>query len=128
MIEVGQLVKVVLDIFKWLSHYGEGRVRDRAALKQALLKVYLAANETRAYLATLKRRKEADRDRERMLSRLWSEAAVELSEIHPGLADRSLLEGHYWADPTDWSDTDLQRARDAVKSVFEEARGLLKAE
>lgn len=125
MIEAGQLVRLFTDLLAWLKRHGEARERDRERFHRALLSVYLAANETKAYLATLRRRRGPDHERERALSRMWSEAAVALQEFDPELADRSLLEGHYWADPTEWSDAELERARESLKALFSKARELL---
>lgn len=125
MIDVGNLIQLFHNVIGWLKSARDAQVQDEAHYRRALLSVYLAANETKAYLATMKRRKSPDRERERNLSRLWSEAAVELRKLEPDLARRCLLTGDYWADPTEWSEQALQEARITLKEVYERARELL---
>jgi len=125
MIEVGQLINLFGHVIGWLKTARDVKASDKEEYKKALLTLYLAANETRIYIATLKRRKRPDRDREARLSRLWSEAAVELREIDPDLAKRCLLKGEYWADPTRWTDQQIADARISLKELFDRARELL---
>lgn len=125
MIDVGNLIQLFHTVIGWLKSAREDRVQDEERHRRALLSVYLAANETKAYLATMKRRKHPDRDRERTLSRLWSEAAVDLRKVDPDLARRCLLSGDYWADPTEWSEEALEEARITLRELYDRARALL---
>ncbi len=125
MIDAGTLMRLFDNVLGWLKSARDERAKNEERYRRALLSVYLAANETKAYLATMKRRKHPDHDRERNLSRLWSEAAVDLRKVDPDLAKRCLLTGDYWADPTAWSEPALQEARITLKELYERARELL---
>lgn len=41
------------------------------------------------------------------------------------LAERCMLKSDYWANPDQWSDRDIRRARIEISRVFKEARDLL---
>lgn len=125
MIEVGQLISVFDHLINWLKTAGEGRRQNREEYKKALLIIYMAANETKSYIASLKRRKNPDLERERKLSQLWREASVELREIDRDFAQRCLLKSDYWADPTSWSNEDIDNARISINEVFNRAKELL---
>ena len=125
MIDVGNLIQLFNNVIGWLKSARDEQAQEEEHYRHALLSVYLAANETKAYLAMMKRRKYPDRERERNLSRLWSEAAVELRKVDPDLARRCLLTGDYWADPTAWSEQALGEARITLKELYERARELL---
>lgn len=125
MIELTQLVSVFQHIISWLKLANDEKQKDREDYKKALLSVYLAANETKLYVATLKRRKKADIKRQAELSRLWTQAAVEIRELDAALAQKCLLRGDYWADPTEWTQEELESARISLKEIFERSRELL---
>lgn len=122
MIELAQLTNVFTNVINWLKTVEEQREKR---FKKALHAIYFAANETRAYVTTLKRRKKPDRERECALSHLWSDAAIELRRIDPSLADTCILKSEYWSDPTDWSHNEIDSARISLKEIFKMCRELL---
>ncbi|MCK4421405.1 hypothetical protein KAW18_04100 [candidate division WOR-3 bacterium] len=125
MIELAQLTSVFTNISNWLETVAELREKREKRFKKALHAIYFAANETRAYVATLKRRKKPNRERECALSHLWSDAAIELRKLDPLLADTCILKSEYWSDPTDWSHNEIDSARISLKEIFDMSRELL---
>lgn len=125
MIEINQLVSVFQHVITWLKLASDEKQRHSEDYKKALLSVYFAANETKIYVATVKRRHKPDTRREAELSRLWTQAAVEIRELGPVLAQKCLLRGDYWADPTAWTEQELEQAKISLKEIFERSRGLL---
>lgn len=125
MVEVNQLIAIFNSLFNWLKAAADKRGQMDVDFKKALLAVYIASNETKSYISGLKLRKKPDRTREATLSRLWSEAAVELRQIDKKLADKCLLQGDYLAQATSWSDEEVDRARHSINDLFNHARKLL---
>lgn len=125
MIELNQLVAVFQHIITWLKLATDEKKRSNEDYKKALLSVYFAANETKTYMATVKRRKKPDARREAELSRMWTQAAVEIRELDAELAKKCLLRGDYWADPTAWTQDELDQAKISLKEIFDRSRELL---
>lgn len=125
MIEVNQLISLFDSIVHLLQAAADRYSRSSATYKRALLAVYVASSETKSYVMGLKQRKSPDREREAKLSRLWSEAAVELRHIDRDLADKCLLHSDFLAEAMQWSDSEIDQARNSIKDVFEQARELL---
>ena len=125
MITLTNLIAVFNSIATWLKTLGSFSEKQEARYKAALRALYLAANETKAYVATLKRRKNPDQDRELRLSKLWVDAAIELRKINKALAKKCILKAEYWADPTAWSDKQIDNTRDSLKEIYNECRKLL---
>jgi len=125
VVELNQLISLFNAIVRMLKAAAEHHGRRDAAYKRALLAVYAASGETKSYVTGLKQRKHPDREREAKLVRLWNEAAVELRGIDHELADKCLLHADFLAGATQWSDPDIDRARESLRELFEQARRLL---
>jgi hypothetical protein len=122
IVEAATLISIFSQVREWLGMLNARDVRDKADYKAALKSIYVAAFETKAYLASTDSRKS---DTELKLSRLWSEAAVELRPINFDLADRCLIKADYWADPSKWSQSQIDDARIGLETIISEARKLL---
>ena len=126
VVEITTLISIFNQLREWIGLIDARQVRDNANLKTALKSIYVAALETKMYLAAIEDRGEPqNHDTEAKLSRLWLEAALDLREIDPDLADRCLLKGDYWANPNRWTDEQVEESRINVNTVYEEARKLL---
>jgi len=123
--ELVTLMEIGNYVISWFNTLAQDNRRNDEDYKKALLKIYLAANETRAYIATLKKRKNQDREKEVQLAHLWTEASVELRSINPDLAQRCLLKGEYWSDPLNWDHDSIDTARISLKEVTRRAQKLL---
>lgn len=109
-------------IGEWIDRL-RGMNRDKLAQSKAALQALVSATiKTTAYLANVRRGAQIERDRESTLAQLWSEASIELREINPDLAERCFIKAEYWADPEQWTDTQIQEARIGIESIKDEAQ------
>ena len=125
MLSFSQVIQLFNSLFDWLKLAAGEKGRLDAETRAALLKVYVASNETKAYVTGLKLRKHADREREARLARLWTEAAVALRHLDRDLADKCLLQGDALAGSMNWSHAQIDDARNHINEVFQHARKLL---
>ncbi|MFZ1701242.1 MAG: hypothetical protein WBO10_14865 [Pyrinomonadaceae bacterium] len=125
-IDAGILITLFSQIREWLNRADTKSTKRQAEVKSALKSIYLAAFETKSYLAAIHERNEQQNvEIEKSLSRLWADAAVELRTIDKDLSDRCLVKGRYWSNPSEWSREEIDESRINVNEVFEDARGLL---
>ncbi len=103
----------------------DGKRRRDEKTDQALLALYVALAETRAYVTARARGTRRSRTKETSLAKLWHNAAVPLRHIDPNLANRCFLKGSYWLEPDIWSKPKINESGIALDRVFEAARALL---
>lgn len=125
MIEAS-IVMIILD--KFLNVLGlirDGKVKKDAQIDKALLALYAALSETKAYVACLEEGKPHDRQHEHKLAKMWHEASVPLRHIDPDLAERCFIKGSYWMERKSWTEARIKENRIALDQVFESTRDLL---
>jgi hypothetical protein len=126
VIEVTTLISLFNQVREWLNRSDTKSARQSAEFRAALKSIYVAAFETKAYLAAIEERNEPQNyDTEKRLSNLWAEAAIDLRDIDQDLAARCLLKGDYWANPNRWTQQQIDESKINVNNVFEDARNLL---
>ena len=104
----------------WLDRLAAKKDRADAAVKAVLL----AANETRAYIVDWTAGSRA-RDRELVLVRLWTDAAVAIRRKDPEFAHQLQAKAEYWTDPERWTQADVDRVGIRIDAVAARARSLL---
>ena len=117
---MGPLTDAVGQLDGWLDRLAKRRERADAAVKAVLL----ALNETQAYIADWNTGNRV-RERELLLARLWTDAAVAIRRKYPDFAQQLQMKAQYWTDPERWTATDVERAGISIKSVAGRARALL---
>lgn len=135
MFDLQTLVSLVPSILDWFKTSKTNNRQYNEDYEAALAAFYVALSETRIYIGSLDKRiavasddahsKPRDREAEANLSRLWTQASIRLRNFNPELAGRCLMKGDYWANPAQWSQSDVREARIQISKVFEEARNLL---
>lgn len=113
-------LKTLLEYFRDERH----RREDRA--DEVLLAIYTAVNETKLYIQDVQRTGKSKPEREADLSRLWTRAAVPIRRFNEDLADRCLMKGEYWVNPSAWTVERIAQFRIGLDDVFKEAKKLLK--
>jgi hypothetical protein len=88
--------------FPAIPPFSPGHRIDRKEFKETFKAFSRALHETILYLAHLERGGAYDRQKEIEISRLWSDAAVEMAPFDPGLANRCIVKGNGWLDPKVW--------------------------
>ncbi len=104
----------------WLDRLAKGQERADAAVKAVLL----ALNETKAYVADWKSGQRV-RERELLLVRLWTDAAVAVRRKDRDFAHQLQMKAQYWTDPERWTPEDVKRAGIQIDAVSDLARSLL---
>lgn len=126
MVEASILLGILHALQDLLDRITQERVRDDRKYRKALEEVFLALNQTKAYIANRTAGEPRDRRKEEDLSMAWSRASVQLLGIDEDLATRCELKGEYWADPASWDKEDIHNARIGINEVSSEVRSLLK--
>ena len=109
-----------------LEYFRDERHRREDHADEALLAIYAAANETKLYIQDVQRTGKSKPDREEELSRLWTRAAVPIRRFNADLAERCLIKGDYWVNPSAWTVEQIAQFRIGLDDVFREAKKLLK--
>jgi len=105
---------------EWLDRPVRRNERADAAVKAVLL----ALNETKAYIADWNAGSHS-RERELVLVRLWTDAAVAIRRKDRTFAIQLQSKAEYWADPDRWTEADARRAGIRIDEVAGRARSLL---
>ena len=111
---------------KYVSGWLDRRARLASRADAAVKAVLLAANETKLHLARARDRKKPDLDREQLLVRLWTDAAVAIRRSDPDLAMRLQMKAEYWANPRNWTRREVRAAGIEIDRIAGAARGLLR--
>lgn len=117
---MSMLTDSIRQIGDWLDRLAGRQERADAAVKAVLL----ALNETQAYVADW-RTGQRSRERELILVRLWTDAAVVIRRKDRDFAQQLQMKAEYWTDPEKWTRADVKRAGIHIKSVAGRARALL---
>src|SRR5207247_10604357 len=89
-------------LLQGLSILRDQRAQNRQQVDEALIAIYTAANETRAYIKALHRGQPPNEAREQRLARLWELASIPIRHFSEDLARRCELKGNYWRAPQEW--------------------------
>ncbi len=103
----------------------EGRKARTEKVDHALNALYVALNETNAYISGRENGKRKSRKRELELAHLWHNASIPLRTIDKEFADRCFLKGSYWMHPEAWNKKRIKQTGIAIESVLKETRKLL---
>lgn len=103
----------------------KGKKERTEKIDQALLALYAALGESRAYQAEIENGKRLNKKREFEIAKLWHVASVPLREIDPVFAERCFIKGSYWMEPNTWNKRRLQEKGLDFETVFEQTRKLL---
>lgn len=108
-----------------LGLYREGKKQRTEKTDQALMALYAALSETKAYIREQKEGKPRDHEKEFAIASLWHKASVPLREIDSEFAERCFLKGGYWLEPEVWDQEKINQKGIAIDAVFEATRALL---
>lgn len=108
-----------------LGFIREGKKKRTEKTDQALLALYAALTETKAYIADRQKGKRKNRKREFEIARLWHSASIPLRVIDKKFAERCFIKGSYWMEPDTWDKKRIEEKGIAIDTVFDETRKLL---
>lgn len=109
-----------------LEYFRDERHRREDHADEALMAIYMAANETKLYIQEVQRTGKSKQKREAELSRLWTRAAIPIRRFDADLASRCLIKGDYWTNPSAWTVEAIAQFRIGLDDVFREAKELLR--
>jgi hypothetical protein len=100
--------------------------KDHRELRDnALRGILVALDETYLYYRDLNRGKARDLDRETLLVRYWSAAAIPMRHVDADLAQRCDQKAEYWLNPKRYSHDDIKELDIGLESVRNAYRTLL---
>jgi hypothetical protein len=121
---ITSLAQLAGPLDRWFTAFIE-RSHHKTQTADAVVKaVLLAVNETEAYIADWKQDRR-DRERELVLVRLWTDAAVAIRRDDREFAQTLQMKAQYWADPVNWTAADVKRAGIGIRDIAAKARSYL---
>ncbi len=125
MIEATVAFTLFDKVLSCLGLLREGKKQRTEQVDHALLALYAALSETRAYISDREKGKRRSRKREFELARLWHSASIPLRTIDKEFAERCFLKGSYWMEPDIWNKKLIEERGIAIDAVFDATRKLL---
>jgi hypothetical protein len=121
-----ELLEIIKSLFGFIPNL-LSLPKDRRELRDNVLRAILVAlDETYLYYRDIKRNVPRDPDREALLARYWSAAAIPMHHIDPELAQRCDRKAEYWLNPDNYSADDIKELDIGLESVRNAYRTLLK--
>ncbi len=124
-VDLPLLLKLGDSIRGFLETLDKNRLAKDERLRAALLAVLTASNETRAYLAGMKGKRQHVPKVELRLADLWTKASVALLEFDKDLASICKLSGEYWSDPQAWSYANINSVKRVLQVVSDRVNRLM---
>jgi len=124
-VDISLLLKIAESLREFIETLDQSKLSKRERLKTALLSVMIAANETRAYLAGMKDKRQSKPEIEMRLSSLWTKASVELMEFDPDLAGICRRAGESWSEPREWRYADINNVKRLLRVVSQRVERLM---
>jgi len=122
-------LKTLLDALdtyeRWLERRRQAKQGQSEAQTKAVRSVLLAVSSTRAYLYDLRQGERQDRSREKELSRLWTDAAIDVRSVDQRLSSIAVVSSLGWADPDLQGDSKHGRIEDQLELIQRQCEWLL---
>jgi hypothetical protein len=123
------MLKTLLDALdtygRWLERRRQAKQGQSEAQTKAVRSVLLAVSSTRAYLYDLRQGERQDRSREKELSRLWTDAAIDVRSVDQRLSSIAVVSSLGWADPDLQGDSKHGRTEDQLELIQRQCEWLL---
>jgi len=123
------MLKTLLDALdtygRWLERRRQAKQGQSEAQTRAIRSVLLAVSSTRAYLYDLRQGERQDRSREKELSRLWTDAAIDVRSVDQRLSSIAVVSSLGWADPDLQGDSKHGRIEDQLELIQRQCEWLL---
>jgi hypothetical protein len=109
---IDSLPQATAGVLNWLQARSNHKQNQADAAVRAVL---VATNATTAYIVDWEKG-DRDRNEEKQLGRLWSEAAAAIRRFDQEFAFALERKAQYWTNPDTWSQDDVQRAGIALRT------------
>lgn len=120
-----ELIEIIKSLFGIVPNLLALPKERRELRDNALRAVLVALDETYLYYRDIGRGKERDEEREALLARYWSAAAIPMHHIDRNLAMRCDMKAEYWLNPERYGDEDVKELGIGLESVRNAYRTLL---
>lgn len=101
--------------------------KERRELKDSALRAIAnALDETFLYYRDLQNGMDRNPDREALLVKYWSAAAIPIRHFDPSLAETCDMKAEYWVSPYSYNNDDIQNLGIGLDNVRQAYRKLLK--
>ena len=114
MIESAVAFTLFDKVLSGLSLIREGKKHRTEQVDHALLALYAALSETKAYIFDREKGKRRNRKREFEIARLLHSASIPLRTIDKEFAERCFLKGSYWMEPDTWDKKQIEEKDIAI--------------
>ena len=125
MIEATVAFTLFDKVLSGLGLIRDGQKQRTEKVDHALLALYTALSETRAYITDREKGKRRNHEREFEIARLWQSASIPLRTIDKEFAERCFDKGGYWMEPDIWDKKLIEEKGIAIDAVFDATRKLL---
>ena len=120
-----ELIEVIKALFGLVPNLLSLPKERRELRDNALRAILVALDETYLYYRDLERGKGRDEDREALLVRYWSAAAIPMRHVDRRLAQSCDLKAEYWLNPEKYNGEDVRELGIGLESVRNAYRTLL---
>jgi|SRR5579859_6976475 len=102
-------------------------VQEKSKWKdEALRAISYALDETYLYYRDIEHGRLPNREREAMLVKYWSAAAISLRHFNPTLAEICDVKAEYWVNPDNYTSQDIENLGIGLNSVRQAYRKMLR--
>jgi hypothetical protein len=120
------MIKEILDgLAKILGPIATLSKEKRELKDSALRAISIALDETYLYYRDLKRNPQKNLEREALLVKYWSAAAIPMRHFDPELANICDHKAEYWVDPESYDHTEIEELEIGLDNVRRAYRRLL---
>jgi hypothetical protein len=120
-----ELTEIVKSLFSIVPNLLSLPKERRELRDNALRAILVALDETYLYYRDIRHGKARNEDREALLARYWSAAAIPMHHIDANLARRCDMKAEYWINPENYTDDDIKELDIGLESVRNAYRTLL---
>jgi hypothetical protein len=117
-------IPAIVSLNKLLNYFQKERHNNHDKKIEAVMAIYVAANETKIYLQQIQKRR--SRKVERKLSGLWSRAGILCNRLNADLVDRCLMKSDYWIAPQIWKKEYIRLLRFGLDQILEDTQKFLR--
>jgi hypothetical protein len=121
-----EILSIITHLKKWVINLLRAKAKRKQQSKKALRAVIKAVRETTIYLRIIRDTGKKSIKKERELSLLWTDLSFKLEDIKlKKLAENCMKLSRYWAEPSDFDESFLEKAGNRLSDIEQLAQASL---